>query len=160
MIGAEPTWLPFPDADYTDGRDADLVWSAIARTIGDASAVLAPGFPLTNDDHGWLNGLILQRTSRWDRIGLYIEQPYRYAAHIWRPPAKVSTAFAREIAPLVWTHPAAGIGDRRKKRRAILAYRSQLPLLGFTQHRSRKLARMLRYEALHRGEAIAWLSGR
>jgi hypothetical protein len=54
-----------------------------------------------------------------------------------------------------WTYPARS-SDLPLKRRAILAYQSQVPLLGFSANRHRKLHRMLLDEALHRGEAIAW----
>jgi GlcNAc-PI de-N-acetylase len=156
VIGAEPEWLSFPDADYTSSRDADDVWSAIAKTVSDADAVLVPGFPLTNDDHAWLSRLVVQRTLPCPRIGLYVEQPYRYVVRASKRPG-MPNALVLDGRPLVWTHPAASGVDRRRKRRAILAYRSQMPLLGFTQHRLRKLNRMLRHEFLHRGEAIAWL---
>jgi LmbE family N-acetylglucosaminyl deacetylase len=158
VIGAAPTWLSLPEADYASERDAHLVWSAIEQAIGDAAAVLVPGFPLTNDDHAWLSRLMLQETLRCEWVGLYVEQPYRYTARASNRRLD-APAFVRDT-PLAWTHPAAGPLDRRRKRRAILAYRSQMPLLGFAQHRRRKLNRMLRHELLHRGEAIAWLPRR
>jgi LmbE family N-acetylglucosaminyl deacetylase len=156
VIGAEPVWLSFPDTDYTAERDANIVWNAIEQAVIGDDAVLMPGFPLTNQDHGWLSRLILERTLPCERIGLYAEQPYRYLARSSQRP-RAATPLGPGDTPLVWTHPAAGIIDRRRKRQAILAYRSQMPLLGFSRQRWKKLNRMLRHERLHRGETIAWL---
>jgi LmbE family N-acetylglucosaminyl deacetylase len=158
IVGAEPTWLPFPDADYAQTRDAEAVWSAVAGVVEGAEAALIPGFPLTNADHGWLARTLLQRRLPCGRIGLYAEQPYRYAERK-RSRRPGAPDFLRH-SESHWLRPAAGVRDRGAKRRAILAYRSQMPLLGLSRDGWRKLDRMLRHEALRRGERLMWLSAK
>lgn len=160
LVGAEAFWLPFSEADYRETLDGDAVWSALSDAIEPAGSVLVPGFPLTNPDHAWLLELFVRRADPGLRIGLYAEQPYRYTArkecprpqvpdHLSRTPRESSDWIELGARPRgVWT-----------KRRAVLAYRSQMPLLGFSQRRSRKLNGMLVHEALHGGEAIVWLRG-
>jgi LmbE family N-acetylglucosaminyl deacetylase len=156
LVGAEPRWLHFSDADYRPRLDPDEIGDAVCAAVGPATAVLLPGFPLTNDDHAWLARVLLERRRAFPQVGLYAEQPYRYAMGAGRLVDEAVGSVAGD-ARASWTHPAAGIADRRSKRRAILAYRSQTSLLGFTQRRGRKLTRMLWHELLHRGEAVAWL---
>jgi LmbE family N-acetylglucosaminyl deacetylase len=156
IVGAEPTWLSFPDADYAATRDAETVWSAVAGVVDGAGAVLIPGFPLTNADHAWLARTLLRRPLPCGQIGLYAEQPYRYTergrSRRPRTPDFVPQPESR------WLRPAARMRDRSAKRRAILAYRSQMPLLTFSRDGWRKLDRMLRHEGLRRGERVVWLS--
>lgn len=156
IIGAEPSWLPFGDGDYAQGRDRSEVFAAVAGRLAGADAVLVPGFPLTNPDHAWLAELLLGEALPCARVGLYAEQPYRYMVRGERRrldvPGRISPRLPGGIE---WMHPAR-ISDLPLKRRAILAYQSQMPLLGFTAKRRRKLHRMLLDETLHRGEAVAW----
>jgi LmbE family N-acetylglucosaminyl deacetylase len=156
IVGAEPVWLDFPDGDYAGDRQPETVFAAVADALGGADAVLVPGFPLTNPDHAWLAELLLGRALPCARVGLYAEQPYRYMVRGERRRLEVPAQIAPRLPHgIEWTFPAH-ISDVRLKRTAILAYESQLPLLGFTAKRRRKLHRMLLDEALHRGEAIAW----
>jgi LmbE family N-acetylglucosaminyl deacetylase len=158
IVGGEPSWLPFGDGNYAQGRDRSEVFVAVVGTIAGADAVLVPGFPLTNPDHAWLAELLLGQALPCARVGLYAEQPYRYMVRGERRrldvPAQISPQLPHGIE---WTYPARS-SDLPRKRRAILAYRSQVALLGFSAKRHRKLHRMLLDEALHRGEAIAWPS--
>lgn len=156
IVGAEPSWLPFGDGDYAQGRDHGEVFVAVVGTLAGADAVLVPGFPLTNPDHAWLAELLLGRALPCPRVGLYAEQPYRYMVRGERRRLDVPGEISRRLPHgIEWTYPARSF-DLPLKRRAILAYRSQLPLLGLSAKRHRKLHRMLLDEALHRGEAIAW----
>ena len=158
ILGADHAWLPFSEGPYVENRSADDVWAAAAELLQDVRSVLIPGFPLTNPDHAWLSKVLLERGLPGRRVGLYAEQPYRYSTrgHSSRlaTPAPVRESLS---AVLEWTYLGMRPRDVWAKRRATLAYRSQMPLLGFLEHRHRKLNRMLAHEALHRGEAIAWL---
>lgn len=156
LVRAEPAWLPFSEADYASGRSEEDVWGAVATAVANAEAVLMPGFPLTNSDHSWLSRLLVERRLPCRSVGLYAEQPYRYAVRAEQRRLRAPD-FVSGSRRLRWTHPAAGLADRRVKRQAILAYRSQMPLLGFSRDRWRKLDGMLRHEALHFGEAVVWL---
>lgn len=158
IVGAEPSWRPFSEADYREERDEDGVWSAMSDAVTQADAMLVPGFPLTNPDHAWLCELVVGRRGQCGRLALYAEQPYRYMARRWQRRLTVPPQL-RDLLPttIAWTHSIPSLSDLRLKRRAILAYASQLPLLGFTAKRGEKLRRMLLDETLHRGEAIAWL---
>jgi LmbE family N-acetylglucosaminyl deacetylase len=157
IIGAEPAWLPFGDGDYAQGRDRGEVSAAVVGIVAGADAVLVPGFPLTNPDHAWLAELLLGQALPCARVGLYAEQPYRYMVRGERRRLDVPGQISLRVPPGVeWTYPARS-SDLLLKRRAILAYQSQVALLGFSAKRHRKLHRMLLDEALSRGEAIAWL---
>ena len=145
-IGADAKWLQFPGGSYAGERgeqDADAVWAAIAAAVAGADTALVPGFPLTNRDHAWLSELVDQRELPC-RTGLYAEQPYRYLVSGERRPAGLG-----------WETSGVAISDYRRKWMAILAYTSQLPLLGFTVRRRRKLKRLLLHEMVHGGEALA-----
>lgn len=158
LVGAEPSWLAFSEADYAGVRDEEAVWMAVAEAVVDAEAVLIPGFPLTNPDHAWLCRSLLRRRLPCRRMGFYAEQPYRYMVRgqdrRLRAPDFLEPS---RLQSSRWRRPAAGLADRRAKRRAILAYTSQMALLGFSRDRWLKLNRMLRHEALHGGEAVLWL---
>jgi LmbE family N-acetylglucosaminyl deacetylase len=156
IIGAEPAWLPFGDGNYAQGRDRREVFAAVVGTLAGADSVLVPGFPLTNPDHAWLAELLLGQALPCARVGLYAEQPYRYMVRGERRRLDVPGQISLRVPHGVeWTYPARS-SDLLLKRRAILAYQSQVRLLGFSAKRHRKLHRMLLDEALHRGEAIAW----
>jgi LmbE family N-acetylglucosaminyl deacetylase len=156
IVGAEPSWLSISEADYAAPRDEEAVWAAVAQAVAGADAVLVPGFPLTNPDHAWLSELLVRRLPRDARVGFYAEQPYRYTTRRQRR-RPLTPSFLPRLQGSRWTRPAAGRVHRRAKRRAVLAYRSQMPLLGFSRDGWRKLDGMLRHEALHRGEAVLWL---
>ncbi len=158
LVGAEPAWLPFSEADYRATLDEDAVWSAASDAVGPAGSVLVPGFPLTNPDHAWVFELFVRRANPRLRIGLYAEQPYRYTARKERPRLQVPGLLSRTLRESSeWIRPGARPRDIWTKRRALLAYRSQMPLLGLSQRRWRKLNGMLLHESAHRGEAIMWL---
>jgi len=161
LVGAEPSWLSFSEADYAGIRNEGEVWSAVTDALADTGAVLVPGFPLTNPDHAWLSRLLLERGLPCGRIGLYAEQPYRYIVRRERPRLDLPAPLPLSPSQIPkWTHPAGALPDLRTKRRAMLAYRSQLPLLGLAQNGSWKLHRMLLHETIRRGEAVAWLPSR
>jgi LmbE family N-acetylglucosaminyl deacetylase len=156
VVGAEPVWLSFSESDYAGPRSEEAVRAAVAEVVADDEAALLPGFPLTNADHAWLAGAILRTPLPCPRVGLYAEQPYRYRARKdarrLRAPEVLSATTASR-----WIRPAAGRSARRTKRHAILAYRSQMPLLGLSRDNWRMLDAMLRHETLRRGEAVLWL---
>ena len=157
-VGAEPRWLTFRGGGYTPHKNRNAIWTAIAKVVTDADAVLVPGFPLTNPDHVWLAELLTERRSECRRVGLYAEQPYRYSVRKEKPQLEVPTQLQRLLAGTVeWTKPSSGLTDRRLKRKAILSYSSQLPLLGFAAWHHRRLDLLLLHEAFHKGEALAWL---
>jgi len=152
IVGVRESALRFTGAGYGGQREPEEIWRAVAKRVNGANGVLIPGFPLTNDDHAWLHELLLGQRPPRVRIGLYAEQPYRYMDGR-DPPPRLERP---RPLPLDWKHPAR-VRDLPLKRRAILAYESQLPLLGLAAHGHRKLHRMLLHEVVHGGEAIAWL---
>jgi LmbE family N-acetylglucosaminyl deacetylase len=156
VVGAEASWLAFPKGGYVKGKDEDAVWSEVARAAEGADALLVPGFPLTNPDHEWLSRLLVERPVPCRGLGLYAEQPYRHMVRRERSTLELPAHVPRGSAE--WTRAGFRPAEYRLKRRAILAYRSQLPMLGFSQRRHRKLHLMLLHEALRRGEAVAWLA--
>jgi LmbE family N-acetylglucosaminyl deacetylase len=140
-IGAAPEWLPFPDVQYADRPSDEGLWESLALSVEDADAVLIPGFPLAHPDHAWLHELVVgRRLPRRARLGLYVEQPYAWRGKQDPPP------------PTPWERLRGRRPDRRAKRDAIQAYRSQLPMFGIQPS-----ARLALHEALRGGETLAWL---
>jgi LmbE family N-acetylglucosaminyl deacetylase len=136
LVGAEPHWLPFRGGGYTPDKDEDAISAAILANVSGADVVLVPGFPLRNDDHAWLAGLFSERPPPSTRVGRYVEQPYAYVV--------------RKEQPLSgeWEKPHLTVRDRLRKRRAVLAYASQLPLLSLGRRQLNLL--------LLQSEAISW----
>jgi LmbE family N-acetylglucosaminyl deacetylase len=137
LVGAEPRWLPFRGGGYTPHKDENAIIAAIAERVAEADTLLVPGFPLRNEDHAWLADLFDRRTLSVSRTGWYAEQPYSYAVRKEQP---------RPDGP--WRKTSVSFGDRLRKRSAVLAYRSQLPLLLLG---TRKLNLLLL-----QSEAISW----
>ncbi len=137
LVGAEPYWLPFRGGGYSSQRDADAIFAAVAEKVSGADAVLVPGFPLRNDDHAWLARLFGERPPLSARPGRYVEQPYAYRVRKEQP-----------LCGSEWERSPATLTDRLRKRRAVRAYASQLPLLSLGP---RKLDLLV----LQR-EAISW----
>ena len=155
IVGAEPHWLAFRGSGYASERPGDEIHASVLQAVDGADTVLIPGFPLTNPDHAWLSALLTERSLPCRRLGVYAEQPYRYGVRKERPrpeaPATLEHARTRVSA---WTYHRPRVREYRLKRRAIRAYTSQLPLLGYAG--TRKLDRLLLHEARHGGEAISW----
>jgi LmbE family N-acetylglucosaminyl deacetylase len=144
LLRASPVWLPFDD-EHGQPVEDDEVWSSIRDAVGQADAVLLPGFPLTHRDHLRLARIMLARRLAAPRIGLYVEQPYA-AVRGARP--RVPTA----LAPLAdhaydWRALDSRAVARWRKVRAWRAYRSQFQYFGY-----RSLVNVMRYEARHGGE--------
>jgi LmbE family N-acetylglucosaminyl deacetylase len=158
LLRADPSWLPFSEADYRGTLDGDAVWAAVADRLSAAAPedVLVPGFPLTNPDHEWISRLFVERKPPCRRLGLYAEQPYRFSARHERPGPMTVAAWERGVRT-EWARVGRDPRDVWSKRRAILAYRSQLSLLGLSRNRPRRLSRMLVHETMRGGEAIMWL---
>jgi LmbE family N-acetylglucosaminyl deacetylase len=153
LLGAALHWLPFADEQYDRHGGEREIASAIASAAAGADVVMIPGWPLTNPDHAWLTTVLLRRRFDCGRIGLYTEQPYAFNER----PRNMGLAAALQStlgkAPAWERTPATG-QDRRLKRAAISAYRSQLHQLGLGYI---GLRRMLNYERSLGGEAMAWL---
>jgi LmbE family N-acetylglucosaminyl deacetylase len=160
LVGANPAWLPFSEADYReDAPDDDAITGALLRVLRDADAVFVPGFPLVNPDHAYVARLVLARKEEIPRIALYAEQPYRYLSRGAQPRPRIALGPLEGCAITGrWIKKGRRLGGTVEKRRAILAYRSQISLLGFERDGYRKLNRMLRHEMLHGGEAISWIT--
>jgi LmbE family N-acetylglucosaminyl deacetylase len=150
ILGAEPVWLSHEDDQY--GSDVDD--EALSRELEELTAgtVLVPGFPLTHPDHARLARVVLERPDRYTDVGLYVEQPYA----VWKGRPATPPTLQGKVDDLIWVASPATPEDRRRKRRACLAYRSQLRLL---VRRSPLVAwRMLRYERRAGGELVSWTS--
>ena len=115
--------------------------------------MLAPGFPLSHPDHAWLGTLAVARREPAWRFGLYVEQPYAIGSgrpRDHRGRLGVDPRFAGVRSPW-WA--------RRRKRRALLAYRSQhVQLADVVSGSWRDLQRRIEGLERHRGgEGVAWL---
>ena len=154
IVGAAPVWLDHGDSQYERGAGDEELWNAVRERVADAPTVLAPGFPLTHPDHEWLGLLAAARRDPAWRFGLYVEQPYAIGSgrpRDLRDRFGADPAFAGVPAP--W--PA-----RRRKRRALLAYRSQhAQLAEVVSGTWRDLQRRIDGVERHRGgEGVAWLA--
>jgi LmbE family N-acetylglucosaminyl deacetylase len=153
IVGAEPSWMDHADQQYERGGTDDEIWTAIHDRIGAAPTVLAPGFPLLHRDHAWLGVLALMRRDRSWRFGLYVEQPYAIGSG--RPRDHDGRlGFEPPFEPV-----PASTSDRRRKRRALLAYRSQHEQLAEVVSGSWTdlQRRMSALERRRGGEMVAWL---
>jgi LmbE family N-acetylglucosaminyl deacetylase len=154
ILGASVQWLAFADEQYDrHGGEAEIVPAVVAATRG-ADEVLIPGWPLSNPDHAWLTQALLRRRLDCARLGLYVEQPYAFQLPGREAPSLAPKLQSKLSVTPSWQSLFSSPGDRRLKRQAVAAYRSQVhPLgLGFIGVR-----RMLDYERAMRGEAVAWL---
>jgi LmbE family N-acetylglucosaminyl deacetylase len=159
LLGAKPVWLPFSEADYRNSFDEEGVLLGVRGEAQHAKALLVPGFPLTNPDHAWLADVLVRRRPYGVRVGLYAEQPYRYWAQGMERRLGLPSVLATSASLADgWTRLGLTLRSLRAKRKAILEYDSQLPLLGLQRGCPSQLDRLLAREALARGEAIAWLA--
>jgi hypothetical protein len=116
---------------------------------------LLPGLPLTNPDHAWLTELLVDRGLPCGRLGLYAEQPYRFWARHEHARSNGDAGPTATGLPVEWVSGGRSLREVWSKRRAIVAYRSQIRLLGMSRRHT--LSRMLLDEMLRGGEAIGWL---
>jgi len=153
-VGAEPTWLPYRDEQYARGGDDDRIWMDVLEAVGDAATVLAPGFPLSHDDHAWLGLLALARRDPAWVFGLYVEQPYAIGSG---RPRDLGGRLGVDVA---FTPVPAPFRARRAKRRALLAYRSQHGQLGaiFSGTWADVGRRIATMERRRGGEGVAWVA--
>jgi LmbE family N-acetylglucosaminyl deacetylase len=128
LVGAQPRWLPFRGGGYTPDKDEDAIATEIAEQVAGADALLVPGFPLQNPDHRWLAELLERKPTRVLQVGRYVEQPYFQAARKGLPLPRHG-----------WETISLPPRDRLRKRRAILAYASQLPMLSVSTKRLNRL---------------------
>lgn len=148
MLGASPVWLPFED-EHGRPAEEDELWDGIEAAVGQADAVLVPGFPLSHRDHLRLSRVVLERPIGSARPGLYVEQPY--AAVVGSPPG-VPNALADLVrSDGEWRPLSVRAVARWRKARAWRAYRSQFRHFGY-----RSLVNAMRYEARHGGELATW----
>jgi LmbE family N-acetylglucosaminyl deacetylase len=155
ILGATTVWLDHADQQYDRGGTDDEIWQAIRDGVAGASAVLAPGFPLSHRDHAWLARLALARRDPAWRVGLYVEQPYAIGAGRPRDD-RGRFGFEPAFVPIrtSWRH-------RRAKRRALEAYGSQheqfgrVVVSGSWADLQRRLAAQERRRG---GELVAWVT--
>ena len=160
-VGAVARWLPFSDAQYERVFSDNDVWDAVGSVCAGADAVLIPGFPLVHDDHVTLAELLLRGGLPVSRVGLYVESPYAIRAfsngRALAVPERLRM-LTGSAPPFEWQR--AGVRDRTAKWRALGAYRTQLPHLGWLVGKPGAGSRQLRFAILRAGEAIAWLDER
>jgi len=145
ILGARAVRLPYFDKQYSRGGDDAEIRAAILGAVAGCDVLLAPGFPLTHEDHEWLARLLIGDLESGRRVGLYVEQPY--TARMKATPK----ALFNESGP--WEVLPGGPADQFAKLRACRAYKSQIEPLGGL----RVLMAVLRYEAQRGGESISWI---
>jgi LmbE family N-acetylglucosaminyl deacetylase len=178
ILGAEPVWLPYGDAQQQRGADDEQIWQSLAPLLSEADAVLVPGYPLQHADHAWLATLLLERFSVAP-VALYVEQPYAANVAIGRGYSLRPLLRAARLAvtrggrrpleasaplplarfrgrPLSWQAVRPTPAERRLKQRAIRAYSSQF---GADRLGRRLLTRIRLYELATGGEQLALLDG-
>jgi LmbE family N-acetylglucosaminyl deacetylase/SAM-dependent methyltransferase len=156
-LGVTPTWLPFNDEQYYRGGSDEEIGERLLAILAGADAVLAPGFPVTQPDHAWLGKLILSLQLPLGQLGLYAEQPY-LEGRGW--PTWSGVSDDSTVPYPVWRPLPATAADRRAKRAAREAYRSQLARISRSLGRDWPglRARMDTMEWSMGGELVAWLS--
>jgi LmbE family N-acetylglucosaminyl deacetylase len=152
ILGAEPLWLPFADEQYATGENDDQIWGGVAPHLEGADVLLVPGFPLTQHDHRRVTELAVARAPAGIELGCYVEQPYA----VWQGAPEVP-GLLRAVDPgLGWRAVRGARGDRMRKWRACLAYRSQVRVI--LRRSPGMVWRLPRYERAAAGEALALTS--
>jgi LmbE family N-acetylglucosaminyl deacetylase/SAM-dependent methyltransferase len=156
-LGVTATWLPYNDEQYPRGGSDEEIGERLLAILAGTDAVLAPGFPVTQRDHAWLAKLILSLELSTGRLGLYAEQPY-LEGRAW--PSWSGESEYPSVAPPTWHPLPATTMDRRAKRAAREAYRSQLARIARSLGRDwlALRQRMDTVEWSMGGELVAWLS--
>lgn len=157
-LGATPVWLALRD-DGAEDRDLQTLRDTLTDAFASYDAVLLPAFPLAHRDHRLVSALALEILPGGCTVGLYVEQPYaswNALARVPRPRGTQRRDASSALglgADLRWTRHVGRPADWVAKTRAMDAYASQLAVL-----RRAPRARILAYEALHRGESVAWIT--
>ena len=157
VVGAEQVCLSFSEIVYAGEPDEGAVLHAVSEAVCDVDALLMPGYPLIHRDHRWLCTRVLRARLPCAAVGLYVEQPYRDRVGDLRRIEVDSEIRELLRADLQWERARIPLRNILAKRRAINAYRSQLRPLELERPGRARLARMLLREAIHGGEAIAWV---
>lgn len=153
-LGATPVWLPYGSVDYKRHGDEAEIRARVAEATAGADHVLVPGAPLTHPDHAWLVRALLGSDLQCRSLGIYAEQPYALRSGRVGAPDWLAAALG---APLDFARLRVGTRAWLAKRRAILRYRSQLPLLALSARAPLSIERFLLAEARAGGEAVVWL---
>lgn len=158
-IGAQPTWLPLSDEAGAKATPEE-VRAHLAPALDGYHAVLIPGSPLAHADHRLVSRAALEVAHPGVILGIYVEQPYAswdaFALN-GRPSRGRSPTQSLQALGLAvsgepsWHHRVGRAGDWLAKTRSMGEYASQLKIL-----RRLPRARILGYEALHRGESVIW----
>lgn len=157
VLGVDPVWLPFDDGAYISRRDPDVMWAQLAPHVADATAVIAPGYPLTHPDHRFATLFVLQRLDPAIPLLFYAELPYAAL------PSALAKSYLRSAtaAPLrhelgtelQWARMHTSRADRAAKDQAIEAYVGEVVTLGY-------LARLSKlHDLLLQREMIGHLPG-
>ena len=152
LAGAETRWLPFDDSGYIAIRDPDAIWSAMGDVLESAEDVLIPGFPLTQPDHRWVAGFVLERLTTVTPT-LYAELPYAtYPSNVARRLVRSRTSphleyLLRGQRPS-WRQIPMTSRDRRAKALSVSSYSEELAALGFRGNFARISNRVLGKECL------------
>ncbi len=154
-LGVMPIWFPYNDEQYPRGGSDEEIVQRLLEVLAGADAVLVPGFPLVQQDHAWLAKLAL--SLELHTVGLYAEQPY-LEGQGW--PSWTAGAEQPDITSSSWRALPATSEDRRAKRIAREAYRSQLARIARSLGRDWPglRERMDSVEWSMGGELVAWLS--
>jgi LmbE family N-acetylglucosaminyl deacetylase/SAM-dependent methyltransferase len=159
ILGVTPFWLPYNDEQYPRGGSEEEIAERLRAILGRADAVLVPGFPLSHQDHAWLARIALSLELQNVRVGLYAEQPYLQGQG-W--PTWSGAAGYPAIPSPAWQPLPAMVHDRRAKRAAREAYRSQLARIArsFDRDWPSLRQRLDGVEWSMGGELVAWISSK
>lgn len=162
IVGAHPHWLALSDVKGAKPSSEDLR-AHLRRELAGYHAVLLPGAPLRHADHRLVARAALDVLEPGAVVGLYREQPYASWATFARKgrPGRVGLSLGASADTLglavdgqpTWRRHAGTPADWLAKTRSMGAYVSQLRVL-----RRAPRARILAHEALHRGEAVCWMT--
>jgi LmbE family N-acetylglucosaminyl deacetylase len=142
LVGANPVWGSFHDAQYEHEWDERLAISDLAGVLPTADLLLLPGFPLVHPDHARITLAVIRSGVSASKVGLYAELPYA----LWSGPVRIPETLRGLVSePLGWQGTRVGVRDVLRKMRACSAYASQVPCF-----RERIVWRMTRHEVLSR----------
>lgn len=158
VLGVEHVWLDFDDHDDCPRSERALM-EAVRSQLRPDDMILAPGAPVTHPDHVLVAELARRVEASGACVGYYLEQPYATWNALARPRFLGGTSRPKTIqTPSGWRSRLVELGlhprDHLRKLRAMGCYPSQLRVL-----RRLPRGRIILFELLRGGEAIAWPHG-
>lgn len=157
VLGYEPVWLSFDDSGYVYDRNPQKLMAAVDPHLADASAVLMPGWPLSQSDHRYTAMLMAEKATQIPLL-LYSELPYGATPHAMlaaRVKGRNSAALRGFFLDgLCWRASETSKSDQLAKRAAVGCYSGELQALGYRARLAAAYERLIGNELIGHGKSV------